>query len=82
MKNLTGPNIRLHFMSLSNVMNDTTHGPIHFPNLTVQVKTAASKTSAKPELVLTDNTLTLPPGALKTITAFLITHRIGIHQVL
>ena len=40
MKKLTGPKIRLHFMRDNSVVIDTTHGLIHFPHLTMQVKTA------------------------------------------
>ena len=47
MKNLTGPIIRLHFMRHNSVVTDTTHGLIHFPHLTMQVKDAFSQTSAK-----------------------------------
>ena len=42
MRKLTGPNIRLHFMRNNSVAIDTTHGFIHFPKLTMQVKTASS----------------------------------------
>ena len=40
MKNLTGPIIGLHFMRHNSVFIDTTHGLIHFPHLTMQVKSA------------------------------------------
>ena len=40
MKKLTGPTIGLHFMRNNSVVIDTTHGLIHFPHLTMQVKTA------------------------------------------
>ena len=39
-KKLTGPVIGLHFMRNNSVVIDTTHGLIHFPILTMQVKTA------------------------------------------
>ena len=42
MKKLTGPIIGLHFMRNNSVVIDTTHGLIHFPHLTMQVKTASS----------------------------------------
>ena len=50
MKNLTGPIIGLHFMRHNSVFIDTTHGLIHFPHLTIQVKSALSQTSAKRKL--------------------------------
>ena len=43
MKKLTGPIIGLHFMRNNSVVIDTTHGLIHFPQLTMQVKTASIK---------------------------------------
>ena len=52
MKNLTGPIIGLHFMKHNSVVIDTTHGLIHFPHLTMQVKSAWSQGSAKPQPVL------------------------------
>ena len=42
MKEVTGPIIGLHFMRNNRVVIDTTHGLIHFPHLTMQVKTASS----------------------------------------
>ena len=50
MENLTGPIRGLHFMKHNSVVIDTTHGLIHFPQLTMQVKSALSQTSAKPHL--------------------------------
>ena len=47
MKKLTGPIIGLHFMRNNSVVIDTTHGLIHFPHLTMQVKTASSETVPK-----------------------------------
>ena len=47
MKNPIGPYIGSHFMRHNSVVIDTTHSLIHFPHLTMQVKTAASETSAK-----------------------------------
>ena len=43
MKELTGPIIGLHFMRNNSVVIDTTHGLIHFPHLSMQVKTASSE---------------------------------------
>ena len=69
MKRLTGPKIGLHFMRNNIVVIDTTHGLIHFPHLTMQVKTASSETTTKPQPVISDDSLTIPPTT-KTITAF------------
>ena len=71
MEKLTGPIIGLHFMRNNSVVIDTTHGLIHFPHLTMQVKTASSETTTKPQLVNTDEVLTIPPTTTKTITAFI-----------
>ena len=49
---------------------DTTHGLIHFPHLTMQVKSALSKTSVKPQAVLIHDNITIPQMTTKTITAF------------
>ena len=49
---------------------DTTHGLIHFPHLTMQVKTASSETTTKPQPVVTDDTLTIPPTTTTTIIVF------------
>ena len=60
MKNLTGPIIGLHFMRHNSVVIDTTHGPIHFPHLTMQVKSASSQTSAKAQTVLIHDSISIP----------------------
>ena len=70
MKNLTGPILGLHFMRHKSVVIDTTHGLIHFPHLTMQVKNASSQTSAKPQAVLIYDSITIPQMTTKTITAF------------
>ena len=70
MKKLRGPIIGLHYMRNNTVVIDTRHGLIHFPHLTMQVKTASSETAAKPQLVITDDALTIPPRTTKKITAF------------
>ena len=70
MKNLTRPIIGLHFMKHNSVVIDTTHGLIHFPHLTMQVKNASSQASAKPQLVLIHDSITIPQLTTKTITAF------------
>ena len=70
MKNLTRPIIGLHFIEHNSVVIDTTHGLIHFPHLTMQVKSALSQTSAKPQLVLVHDSITIPQMTTKTNTAF------------
>ena len=70
MKNLTGPIIGLHFMRHNSVVIDTTHGLIHFPHLTMQVKSASSQASAKLQAVLIHDSITIPQMTTKTITAF------------
>ena len=52
------------------VIIDTTHGLILFPHLTMQVKTASSERTTKPQPVITDDNLTIPPTTARTITAF------------
>ena len=71
MKKLTGPIIGLHFMRNNSVVIDTTHGLIHFPHLTMQVKTASSETTTKPQPVIMDADLTIPPWTTKTVTDFI-----------
>ena len=71
MKKLTGPKIGWHFMRNNSVVIDTTHGLIQFPHLTTQIKTTSSETTTKPQPVITDETLTIPPTTTKTITAFI-----------
>ena len=71
MKKLTGPIIGLHFMRNNSVVIDTTHGLIHFPHLTMQVKTASSESTTKPQPVIIDEDLTIPPETTKTVTAFI-----------
>ena len=71
MNKLTGPLNRMHFMRNNSVVIDTTHGLIHFPHLTMPVETASSETTTKPQPVITDETLTIPPTTTKTITAFI-----------
>ena len=71
MKKLTGPIIGLHFMRNNSVFIDTTHGLTHFLYLTMQVQTASSETTTKPQPVITDEALTIPPTTSKIITAFI-----------
>ena len=70
MKNLTGPIIGLHFMRHNSVVIDSTHGLIHFPHLTMQVKSALTQTSAKPQNVLIHDSITILQQTTKTIIAF------------
>ena len=70
MKKLPGPIFGLHFMRNNSVVIDTTHGLTHFPHLTLQVKTASIETTTKPQPVITNDALTIPPTRTKTITAF------------
>ena len=69
MKKITGPIIGLHFMRNNSVVIDTTHGLVHFLHLTMQVKTASSETTTKPQPVIMDQALTKPPATTKTVTA-------------
>ena len=71
MKRLTGPIIGFHFMRNNSVVTDTTHGFIHFPDFTMEVKTASSESTTKPQPVITDEAKTIPPTTTKTITAFI-----------
>ena len=70
MKNLTRPILGLHFMRHNSAVIDITHGLIHFPHLTMQVKRALSQTSVKPRAVLIHDNITIPQVTTKTITAF------------
>ena len=54
----------------NNVVNDTTHDLIHFPNLTKQVKSTSSGTSTKRQAVLMRDNITVTAMTTKTITAF------------
>ena len=70
MKKLTEPIFGLNFLRNNSIVIDRTHGLLHFPHLTMQVKTALSDTTKKPQPVITDDALTIPPTTTKTITAF------------
>ena len=70
MKNLTGHFIGLHFMRHNSEVIDTTRGFIQFPHLTMQVKSALSQTSAKPQVIFIHDSITIPQLTTKTITAF------------
>ena len=76
MKNLTGRIIGLHFMRHNSVVNDTTHGLIHFPHLTMQLKSALSHKSAKPPAVLIHDHITIPQMTTKTYTTLVTKSRI------
>ena len=71
MKKLTGPIIGLHFMRNNSVVIDTTHGLIHFPHLTMQVKSTSNETTTKLQPVIMDADLTIPPATTKKITALI-----------
>ena len=58
-------------MRHNSVVIDTTHGLIHFPHLKMQVKSASSQASAKPQAVLVHDSITIPQMTTKTITAFI-----------
>ena len=70
MKELTGRKIGLHFLKNISVVNDTTHGLIHFAHLTLQVKTASSETTTKLQPDITNDDLTIFSTTTKTSTAF------------
>ena len=72
MKNLTEPIIGLNFMRNNSVVIDKTHGLIQFSHLTMHVETASSETTAKPQAILANDALTIPPRTTKTITNFLL----------
>ena len=57
-------------MGHNSVVIDSTLGLIHFPHLTMQVKSALSQTSAKPQAVLIHDNITIPQITTKTIVAF------------
>ena len=70
MDNLIGPIIGLHLMRHNSVVIDTTHGLIHFPHLTMQVKSALNQTSTEPQAVLINDNIKIPQMTTKRITAF------------
>ena len=51
------------------VVIDTTHCLVHFPHLTTQIKRAASETNSKLQVVLTHDSIIVPPITTSTITA-------------
>ena len=80
MKNLTGPIMGLHFMRHNTVVIDTTNGLIHFPHLTMQVKSSLSQTSAKLQVVLIHVNITIPQMTTKQLQLLLTTNQNGIQQ--
>ena len=58
MKKLAGPIFELHFMRNNSVVIDTNYGLIHFLHLTMQVKSASSEITTKPQPVITEDALT------------------------
>ena len=57
-------------MRHNSVVIDTTQGLIHFPHLTMQVKSALNQMSCKPQTVHFHDSITKPQMTTKTITAF------------
>ena len=70
MKNLRGPIIGFDFMRHISVVIDTTHGHIHFPHLTRQVKSVSKQTRAKPQVSLLYDCITIPQMTTRTSKAF------------
>ena len=66
----TVPIIGFHFMKYNSLVIDTIHGLFPFLHLTMQVKSTASDTSAKPQPILIHDALTLPSMTAKTTTTF------------
>ena len=60
----------LHFKLHNSVVTDSTHGIIHFPYSIMQVKSTASETTAKPQSILTGDTLKQLTMTTKTTTIF------------
>ena len=69
-KKPTGPLLGSQFMRNNNIVIDTTNSLVRSPYLMMQVKTASIETTAKPQIVVTDDALAIPPRRTKTITAF------------
>ena len=57
-------------MRHNSVVIDTTHGLIHFPQLTMQVKSASSQTSAKPQVVLIYDSIKISQVTTELFAAF------------
>ena len=56
-------------MKHNSVVIDTTRGLVHFPHLTMRAKSALSGMSAEPQVVLFQESTTVPPMTKKTIRA-------------
>ena len=56
-------------MGHKSVVIETTHGLIHFPYLTMQIKSPAIEISARHQTILTDDALIIPPMTTEAITA-------------
>ena len=57
-------------MRHNSVVIDTTPTLVRFPHMTMQTKSSASETSAKLQVVLTHDNITVPTMTTNTITAF------------
>ena len=71
MMKLTKPIVELHFLKNNGVVIDTTHGLIHCPHLTRQLKLPDVKQPQNPSQSSLDDALTIPLTITKTITPFL-----------
>ena len=67
MKNLSGPTIGLHLLRHISVVNDTADGPVHFPRMTMQIKSAVNDTCVRRQAALIHDALTVPRMTTKTI---------------
>ena len=65
MRNLTGPIIGLHFMRHNSVVLDITHGILHFPHLSMQVKSVDEQRIVKPQAVIIPEDITIPAMVTK-----------------
>ena len=69
MRKLKGPILGLHLTRHNSIVIDTTHG-FTFPTLQRKSEALAAKKSAKPQRILSDDNLTIPPMTTKTMIAF------------
>ena len=72
----------LHFMRHDSLVINTTYRLIHFPHLIIQVKSASSETSVRPQVVLAHDSITVSPMTTKKSQFLLTIHREGIQQAL
>ena len=70
MRNLTGPIIGLHFMRHNSVVLDITHGILHFPHLSMQVKSVDEPKSVRPQAVIIPEDITIPAMVTRNIKAY------------